>query len=147
MRLPTALLAASLALFVASFGTAVSARTRPHHAGQQHEAGEHHHPAAAAIKNPVSADAASIAAGKKIFSARCADCHGDTGAGDGMEGEGMDPPPANLADATWKHGSTDGEIFTVIKNGVKGTGMKSFGSKLTTTEIWNVVNYIHTLHQ
>jgi high-affinity iron transporter len=147
MRLPTALLAAALALFVASFGTAVAARTSQDHADQHHQAGEHHHPEAAAIKNPVAADAASIAAGKKIFSARCADCHGDTGVGDGMEGEGMDPPPANLADATWKHGSTDGEIFTVIKNGVKGTGMKSFGSKLTTTEIWNVVNYIRTLHQ
>ncbi len=135
MRAPTALLATAVAVFVVTLAAS----------GQEHGAGIHHHPEAARLQNPVAADAASIAAGKKVFAARCSDCHGDTGVGDGMDGEGMDPPPANLTDATWKHGSTDGEIFTVIRNGVKGTGMKPFGSKLTTTEIWNLVNYIRSI--
>ena len=35
-------------------------------------------------------------------------------------GEELTPKPSNLTDADWKHGSTDGEIFTVIRDGVKG---------------------------
>ena len=39
------------------------------------------------------------------------------------------PKPSNLSDADWKHGATDGEIFTVIRDGVKSTGMKPFGQQ------------------
>ena len=54
----------------------------------------------------------------------------------------LHPKPANLTDADWKHGSSDGEIFVVIRDGVKNTGMKAFGKKLTTHQIWDVVNYV-----
>src|SRR5262245_11883521 len=107
--------------------------------------GAHHHPEAAKITNPVAADAASIAAGKQIYEKNCASCHGKTGAGDGAMGSELNPKPSVLSDADWKHGSSDGEIFTVIKDGVKGTGMKAFNSKLTTKDIWNVVNYVRSL--
>ncbi len=109
------------------------------------EGGAHQHPEAAKLKNPVSADATSIAAGKKVYAKNCANCHGDTGKGDGSLGEELNPKPANLADADWKHGSSDGEMFTLIRDGSKGTGMKGFKSKLTTHEIWDVVNYVRTL--
>ena len=89
--------------------------------------------------------ATSIAAGKQIYEKNCANCHGKTGAGDGAMGAELNPKPANLVDADWKHGSSDGEIFEVIKDGVKGTGMKSFNSKLTPHQIWDVVNYIRSL--
>jgi len=107
--------------------------------------GAHHHPAAAKIKNPVAPTAASIADGEKLYAKYCAACHGDTGKGDGTMGEDMDPKPSNLVDADWKHGSTDGEIFVVIRDGVKGTGMKSFAKKLTAHQIWNVVNYVRSI--
>jgi cbb3-type cytochrome c oxidase subunit III len=112
----------------------------------QHPAGgAHHHPEAAKVTNPVKADPASIAAGKQVFEKNCASCHGKTGKGDGMMGEELTPKPADLTRGEWKHGSTDGEIFAVIKDGVKGTGMKSFNSKLTAHQIWDVVNYVRTL--
>jgi mono/diheme cytochrome c family protein len=60
-------------------------------------------------------------------------------------GEKLTPKPSNLADADWKHGATDGEIFTVIRDGVKGSGMKSFNSKMTTHQLWDVVNYVRSL--
>jgi high-affinity iron transporter len=107
--------------------------------------GAHTHSEAAKQKNPVPADAASIEAGKQVYEKNCANCHGKTGVGDGMMGAELNPKPANLVDADWKHGSTDGEIFTVIKDGVKGTGMKSFNSKLTTRQMWDVVNYVRSL--
>jgi mono/diheme cytochrome c family protein len=107
--------------------------------------GAHQHPEAAKQKNPVAADATSVAAGKEVYEKNCANCHGATGAGDGKMGAELNPKPSNFTDNEWKHGSSDGEIFAVIKDGVKGTGMKSFNSKLTTHQIWDVVNYIRTL--
>jgi mono/diheme cytochrome c family protein len=93
----------------------------------------------------VAADATSIAAGKQLYDKQCAGCHGDSGKGDGSMGEELNPKPANLADADWKHGSSDGEIFTVIRDGVKNTGMKPYSRKLTTHQIWDVVNYVRSL--
>ena len=115
-------------------------------AAQHPEGGAHQHPEAAKLKNPVAADAASIAEGKQAYEKNCANCHGKTGLGDGAMGAQLNPKPSNLADADWKHGSTDGEIFTVVKDGIKGTPMKSFNSKLTTNQIWSVVNYVRTLN-
>jgi cbb3-type cytochrome c oxidase subunit III len=111
----------------------------------QHEMDAHRHPEAEKIKNPATADATSIAAGQALFVKHCSSCHGDMGKGDGMMGEELDPKPANLTDAEWKHGSSDGEIFTVIGDGVKGTGMKSFSKKLTVHQIWDVVNYVRSI--
>jgi len=112
----------------------------------QHEAGAHTHAQAAALKNPVASNAASIAAGQKTFQASCASCHGPAGAGDGKNIAQMNPKPSNLTDANWKHGPSDGEIFTLIRDGSKNTAMKGFASKMTTNDIWNVVNYIRTLN-
>ncbi|SRR5579871_489681 len=111
----------------------------------QHEAGAHHHPEAAKVKNPVPADATSVAAGKDIYAKNCASCHGDTGKGDGRMGEELNPKPPNLTDAEWKHGSTDGEIYKVIHDGSPKTGMKAFGRKLTDHQIWDVINYIRSI--
>jgi high-affinity iron transporter len=95
--------------------------------------------------NPVAPEAPSIAAGKKLYASNCASCHGDTAQGDGRAGKQLNPPPANLVDATWIHGSTDGEIFLVIRDGVKDTGMKAFGSRMTTHQMWDVVNYLRSI--
>ena len=112
----------------------------------QHPAGgAHHHPDAAKQKNPVAADATSIAAGKTVYEKNCANCHGNTGVGDGKMGAELNPKPSNLTDADWKHGSTDGEMFVLIRDGSKGTGMKGYKSKLTEHQLWDVVNYVRTL--
>jgi mono/diheme cytochrome c family protein len=112
-------------------------------AGHPKEA--HQHPEAAKLKNPVPADAASIEAGKKGYADLCGACHGDTGKGDGAMAEYTgDPPPSNLVDAEWKHGSSDGEIFVVIRDGIEGTGMKDFRD-MKPEEIWHIVNYVKSL--
>ncbi len=96
-------------------------------------------------KNPIKADATSIAAGRVVYDKNCATCHGVTGLGDGRMGEELVPKPSNLVDADWKHGSSDGDIYTVIHNGAKRTGMKAYGRKLTTRQIWDVVNYVRSI--
>ena len=97
------------------------------------------------MKNPVAADATSIAAGQKVYEKSCASCHGPNGKGDGKMGAELNPKPSDLTDAEWKHGSSDGEIFAVLRDGVKNTGMRSFKSKMTEHEMWEVVNYVRSL--
>ncbi|SRR5260370_40895883 len=94
------------------------------------------------LTNPVAADAASLAAGKQVYDRQCASCHGDHGKGDGPMGEEMNPGPGDLSGADWKHGSSDAEVFAVIRDGVKYTGMRAYGRKLTTHQMWDVVNYV-----
>jgi mono/diheme cytochrome c family protein len=127
----------------AALPMALAARDPQEH--QHPEGGAHRHPQAAKLKNPVPANAASVAAGKQIYEKQCAGCHGDTGKGDGAMGEELNPKPANLVDAEWKHGSSDGEIFTVIRDGVRTTGMKPYGRKITAHQIWDVVNYLRSI--
>jgi len=112
----------------------------------QHHTEAHRHPQAAKLKNPVPANAESIAAGKKVYERHCAECHGDTGKGDGMAGEGLDEKPSNFTDAKWEHGSTDGELFVVVRDGAgPKSEMKSFSKKLSEKQIWDVVNFVRTL--
>ena len=103
--------------------------------------------AAKALKNPVPADTASVEAGKGIYAKRCAACHGLQGRGDGPAAAAMkEVKPANLADAKWDHGGSDGEIFSTIKNGVPPKfDMDAWDGRIADKDIWNVVNYIKTL--
>ena len=118
------------------------------HAAQAKPAKPTTSPAAAkAMKNPVAADAASVEAGKAVFAKYCRACHGTEGKGDGP-GAAMlkDVKPANLTDAKWDHGGTDGEIFTTIHDGVGPKFiMDSWEGRLKDNDIWNVVNYVKTL--
>jgi mono/diheme cytochrome c family protein len=102
---------------------------------------------AKALKNPVAADAASIEAGRATFAKYCRACHGAEGKGDGPAAAAMkDVKPANLADAKWDHGSTDGEIFNTIHAGIGPKfAMAAFQGRIPDTQIWNVVNYTKTL--
>ena len=97
------------------------------------------------MKNPVPASAESIAAGKALYQKNCRFCHGADAKGNGpMAPEGTHPP--DLTDAKWDRGSTDGEIFLVIRDGAGPKfDMKGYKSKMSETDIWNVVNYVRSL--
>jgi cbb3-type cytochrome c oxidase subunit III len=101
-------------------------------------------PEAAKIQNPVHPSLESIAAGKQAFTRYCANCHGLNA--EGGPGNDLTPPAPDLTDKEWKHGSTDGEIFNSIKNGVAPDfNMGAFGDQLKDEDIWKVVNYIRSL--
>jgi mono/diheme cytochrome c family protein len=61
------------------------------------------------------------------------------------EQKGRQPP--DLTDAQWDHGSTDDEIFTVIKRGLPPTMMPGYEGRIPDAEIWSIVNYLRTLGQ
>ena len=101
-------------------------------------------PEAAKVKNPVAATPESLAAGKQVFQRYCTSCHGVNG--EGGSGNDLIPAAPDLTDKEWKHGSTEGEIFSVIKNGVPPElNMVPFGDQIKDPDIWNVVNYIRSL--
>jgi mono/diheme cytochrome c family protein len=108
-------------------------------------------PEAARIKNPVAATTESIAAGQKTYQTLCAGCHGKDAKGgitiSVIEDRGGNQPPG-LTDDTWDHGSSDGEIFTVVKKGIAPEFfMAPWEGRISDEEIWNMVNYIKSLSQ
>jgi mono/diheme cytochrome c family protein len=102
-------------------------------------------PEGKALKNPVPTSAASIAAGQALYAKNCQFCHGPKGLGDGPLAP-KDVKPANLTDAAWDRGSTDGEIFKVIMEGA-GPAMKMKGVKgrIPDTDVWHIVNYLRSI--
>jgi mono/diheme cytochrome c family protein len=103
----------------------------------------HRHPEAQKLKNPVTPDAASIEEGRKLYLRHCASCHGAGGKGDGSMAL-AGGTPANLVDETWDHGSTDGEIFVVIRDG-SSSDMEGYKEKLSDKQIWQIVNYLRSI--
>jgi mono/diheme cytochrome c family protein len=59
------------------------------------------------------------------------------------EQRGKQPP--DLTDDQWDHGSSDAEIYNVIKRGVPPTMMAGFDGRVPDNDIWNIVNYLRTL--
>jgi len=101
-------------------------------------------PDAAKIKNPVAATPESLAAGRAAYQRTCASCHATSG--EGGPGNDLIPAAPSLVDDQWDHGSTDGEIFDAIRNGVAPDfNMVPFKDRLKDEEIWNVVNYVRSI--
>jgi mono/diheme cytochrome c family protein len=109
-------------------------------------------PPAAGPGSPVTPTPASIAAGKRAYDAICAACHGNRAQGAVKAGisisiieEQRGKQPPDLTDDQWDHGSTDGEIFAVIKRGLPPTMMPGFDGQIRDDEIWSIVHYLRTL--
>jgi mono/diheme cytochrome c family protein len=108
-------------------------------------------PEAAKLKNPLASTSESIARGQKQFQTLCAGCHGKDAKGgitiSVIEDRGGNPPP-DLTDDKWDHGSSDGEIFTVVKKGIAPEFfMAPWEGRISDEEIWNMVNFIKSLSQ
>jgi mono/diheme cytochrome c family protein len=88
-------------------------------------------------KNPVAASEANLNAAKPVYNEYCANCHGDSGKGDGSDAMMYDPSPSDLTDAKHINSLTDGEIFYQITQGRKP--MPSFRKKLTEDQRWQLV--------
>ena len=95
------------------------------------------------LKNPVAPTPDNLATARGIWMDKCANCHGDKGAGDGPEAMMYDPAPPALNDAHMMGEMTDGEIFWKIGEGRKP--MPSFKKQLTDEQRWQVVNFLRTL--
>jgi mono/diheme cytochrome c family protein len=93
-------------------------------------------------KNPVAVNESSLAAGQKIYLKRCLACHGKTGNGDGPDAVDLGIHPAKLSDPGVRE-EADGELFWKITVGKKP--MPNYGTRLSPTDRWSVINYLRTL--
>ena len=93
-------------------------------------------------KNPVAVTESSLGAGQKIYLRRCLACHGKTGNGDGPDAADLGIDPAKLSDPAIR-AETDGELFWKITVGKKP--MPNYGTRLSPTDRWNVINYLRSL--
>jgi len=81
--------------------------------------------------------------GFRIYRAACVYCHGAPKQDPGDIGKGLNPKPPYLGDTVG--GWTDAELFWIVKNGIKMTGMAPYGESLKDDEIWNVVAFVRKL--
>ena len=96
-------------------------------------------------KNPVPLTPAVLAEGRAHFADHCAGCHGNDGKGQAM-GKQMYPKAPDMTQETTQSLS-DGELFAVIENGVRLTGMPAFGSGTAESAYgsWSLVHFIRHL--
>ncbi len=83
-----------------------------------------------------TADASDLAAGRRVFDAQCAWCHGTEGAG----GSGPD-----LQRATLRHAADDDALIRIVRSGIPGTEMPSFAISLTEKSSWQAAAYVRSL--
>jgi mono/diheme cytochrome c family protein len=98
---------------------------------------------AAGIQVPQNFDApGNIPMGVEHFAAHCAVCHGAPGVPRGDIAHGLYPPPPDLAKTVKLY--SDGELFWIVKNGIKMTGMPAW-SDYSDAELWATVAFIKKL--
>ena len=90
-------------------------------------------------------DAAVVQAGARAFSDRgCVTCHGAPGVTWQKFAEGMNPDPPDLKEVGQER--EPGQLFWVVKNGIKMTGMPGFGAiGAKDQEIWSIVAFVKKL--
>jgi mono/diheme cytochrome c family protein len=102
---------------------------------------------ARSLVNPVAASEENLRDGRLHFADHCAICHGNDGSCDTMMGSGLYPKPPDLRLAETQKLS-DGELFWIIENGVRFTGMPAFSTRHSSPEdSWKLVLFIRHLPQ
>lgn len=88
--------------------------------------------------------AASVAEGDKLYGAECAMCHGMDAQHPSGTGRWMYPRAADLTSAEMR-GYSDKDLFWIIRNGIRLSGMPAFGKVESDEHIWNLVHYVRSL--
>jgi cytochrome c oxidase cbb3-type subunit I/II len=93
-----------------------------------------------------------LAHGKDVWqNAKCWECHGQTGKGDGEKAAGLKDDfgfpirPANLTSGQFKSGPAVEDIFRTISTGLSGSPMPSFRDSLPEQDRWALAYYILSL--
>ena len=89
----------------------------------------------------IPSEAPSLARGGQIYKETCASCHGGLGRGDGPLAAGLEPKPADLADAAQLRGASPLDFYRRVTIGVVGTAMPAFETRLSADERWAVAAF------
>lgn len=96
--------------------------------------------------NPVPPTPGGIEEGLAHFADHCASCHANDGSGNTEMGRSFYPPAPDMRAARTQQLS-DGELFSIIENGIRLTGMPAWGTGTPEGErgSWGLVHFIRTL--
>ncbi len=94
------------------------------------------------LKNPLNPTPLDIAEARDHFADHCAICHANNGTGKTQINAGLYPPAPDMREKQTQD-LTDGEIFYIIKNGIRFTGMPGWGGE--DEENWKLVLFIRHL--
>jgi mono/diheme cytochrome c family protein len=137
------LVALAMAILVASYGLLrsgdLSARRKPgkfEYAVANYALSLSIPPAARSEKNPIAATSEVLVGATRYYSEDCAVCHGNDGAGKTNIAKGLSPEVPDLR-AEHVQKLSDGQMFYVIRNGIRFTGMP--GWDLRDEQIWKLV--------
>jgi mono/diheme cytochrome c family protein len=98
------------------------------------------------MHNPMQPSEENLKSARDHFADHCSSCHANDGSGDTMYGKGLYPKPPDLRQAETQKLS-DGELFWIIENGVRFTGMPAFGGHGSEDDSWKLVLFIRHLPQ
>ena len=93
--------------------------------------------------NPFASDSAAVASGLDYFRKNCLMCHGAPGVPGTDFSMGLNPSAPSLDKGS--KDTPDGELFWIIKHGIRMTPMPAFGPTRTDEEIWKLVAFIRHL--
>ena len=96
------------------------------------------------MKNPLPDTDEVVSQGQEVFLGSCAQCHGADARGDTDIGRNMNPPAMDLTSPHVQHWS-DAELFWIVQNGVRLTGMPSWKSSISDNDTWKLARFIHKL--
>ena len=101
---------------------------------------------AAGASNPVAPSPEVMSEAMAHFADHCASCHANDGSGGTDFGLGLYPPPSDLRKNDTQKLS-DGELFYIIHNGIRFTGMPAFGDEDPAKDMdsWKLVHFIRHL--
>jgi mono/diheme cytochrome c family protein len=91
-----------------------------------------------------ASDLPSINSGQMTYGGDCSSCHGEDGRHPEPLGESMFPGAPDLGSAQVQQWS-DVELFWIIKNGIRRSGMPGFGKINPDDTIWDLVHYVRSL--
>ena len=101
---------------------------------------------APADKNPFSGTADVLKDGLEHYKENCVVCHGAPGVDAGEIGQGLNPPAPELTLPRVQK-RPDGELFWIVSNGIRMTGMPAFKPTHKPEEIWKIVAFVRHLEE
>lgn len=100
---------------------------------------------ASSITVPEPFEIGSEAAGLHHYAAMCVGCHGAPGMEPNEIGRGLYPAPTDLSESVKE--LSKGELYWIVKNGIKMTGMPGFGKTHSDADLWGIVSFLQRLPQ
>lgn len=96
------------------------------------------------LKSTVAATQENVERGRGLFLQKCAACHGENGKAQTDFAAAMATKPADLT-GQQATALTDGEIYSIIRDGIKASGMPAFKERINDDAIWQIALFVRQL--